>query len=273
MSNISRTYRYPYFFPIFLVFGAAFFAFMEYLTVLNKEGLGLTIAFAAFSFACVYSAVSSIYSVTVTEKNVSVRRYFRTKTLAWNDIDEITPGLLSDLHLKNRDGDVTLLLSAQLNNFFEIVYTLKEKCPNAWMTQTPKTFHQSPWAALLFGLIGMCSMAMGIGAIAEGTQEKLWTGIVLGAMGFVPFFIALRVPRRLTFEDAEIAISYLAWERRIQRNEIKHIKIEQNRVQNILMYFVHLELKNGKKILLSNYKEGMITLIAALEIWIGAKGL
>ena len=269
MEASSRKFRSSAITSALLFFGAIMFPFFAYLSVMNRQGKGTLTIFLVLFVLCLFTFVSSIYSVTITENEIIVYRYLRAQKLAWREIYEIIPKWGDSFLLSNRDGDVRVFVSSQVRGYIDLVYEIRQMCPDIWRAQDVQTFHSSPWAALFFGLMGAgLAVAGGRGLLTAGDQGDLFSSLLISAPGLWACGTAFRAPRTLSFEGAQLAIGYLWWERRIHANQVRGIRVEHRQVRNAITYFVNLELESGKKLVLNNYKEGMPALINALEKWV-----
>jgi len=83
------------------------------------------------SLLSLFTFISSLYKVKLTDKEISVTKYFQTKVLQWNEIVGVS--LKSDgygFYLKNDGESVKLFISNQVVNYEELVQQIERRRPD-----------------------------------------------------------------------------------------------------------------------------------------------
>src|SRR5687767_31526 len=181
MSNNSRVYRNSLTDKILLGFGTVMFAFLAYVAWVNQFGYEnrMVIAFLMFAVLCLVGFLFSFYSVTLTEKEIIARRFFRESKLLWSDIYEVIPDSLDSFSLSDRNGDVKVFISSQVKDYVELVGLIKQSRPDIWevrnslTVQDTQAFHKNPWSAIQYSLIGVGMIVTSLVAPSDGRGNEL----------------------------------------------------------------------------------------------------
>ena len=281
MSNKSFTFRKPLMDKILLGFGTVMFALLAYVAWANQFGYKnrMVIALLVFAVLCLIGFLGSFYSVTLTDKEIVVWDLFRIRRLTWNDIYEIIPGSYPDsFSLSDRNQDAKVYISSQVKGYLELVWLIKQRRPDIWKVRDPQTFqeietfHQRPLGAIYYGLgsIGMIVAIFVIPSSGNLVIDNLGR-LLFCIVGIYVFASVARTPRKLEFQGPSLVLSYYGgWKKNIHANEVKTFYVKQENTRGGTANIIHLSLENGKKIILSDYKEGMPMLASAFEKWMKA---
>lgn len=279
MSNKPITFRYPWTDKLLLGFGAIMFTSLAYVTWVNQFGYKnrMVIALLVFAIACLVGFLGSFYSVKLTDREIVVWDIFRVNRLTWSDIHEVIPSSYRDsFSLIDRNGDVKVYISSQVQGFLELVWLIKQKRPDIWKVRDTQTFqeteifHQRPWGAIIygFGSMGMLIAVFVIPSSGNILIDNLGR-LLFCIIGPSIFVMVARTPRKLEFQGPSLVLSfYGGWKKDIHANEVKTFYVKRESASYDTVNILYLELKNGRKFNFGDYKEGMPLLAGALERWV-----
>jgi hypothetical protein len=216
-----------------------------------------------------YLFVPFLYKLVVSNEAISSVNYFRTQTLAWNEIAGIKPKSGGTL-LTNNDDDIKVYVNSQIDGYPEVIKLLQEKCPNLWILQETTVFHQSILESLFLVVIGFGFMFFMISSMIDkgfSIQKDYLFLAVLGVCLIVVWKGFSQI-RELSFDNDLLVIKHLGWKNRFHVSEVRSVGLEQQMNKNEILYPVHIRLKNGKQVILEKVKEGNPILLSALEQWL-----
>jgi hypothetical protein len=251
-----------------LIYSVIGLVFMVGAIILESKNFPL-FCFVPLGLFVLYLFVPFLYKLVVSNEAISSVNYFRTQTLAWNEIAGIKPKSGGTL-LINNDGDIKVYVNSQIDGYPEIIKLLQEKCPNLWILQETTTFHQSILESIYLVAIGFGFMFfMGSSVISKGfsIQKDYLFLAVLGICLLVAWKGLSRV-REVSLDNDILVIKHLGWQNRFHVSEVQSVGLEQQMNKNEILYPVHIRLKSGKQVILEKIKEGNPILLNVLEQWL-----
>jgi hypothetical protein len=276
MIDESITFRYSLPDKLLFGFGIILMGGLAYVAWINQYGNGMVIIFSFFCLLSMIVLILTFYSITLTNREIIVWRYFQEKRLAWNDIYEVIPDAQDCFWLSDRNGDVKVFISSQVKGYLLLLELIKQKRPEIWQIQNPNDFHdtnifhKSPWAALYYGLVGIGMMITAL-IFDDGTTAttfKLFARLLFFCIGLGLTILVARADRKLEFSGPYLVFSHFGgWKKHIHISEVERLDIDQEYYRTTLVNIINLRLKNGKMIAFSGYKEGMPILASAFEKW------
>lgn len=247
MLSETQIYRLPLYMRIMTFLGIILFGFASIASYFDNEQVVSFSCFVPFSLFSLFAFISSLYKVELSDEKISVTNYLRTKTLRWHEIAKITPK--SDgfgFYLSDQNVDVRIFISSQIVNFLELVESIKQKTPDLWRREIPRTFHQVLRSVLILVAFGGGIALYSIFGLVANAND-LWAKIILLVFGLLILGISLSNPREITFEGNNLIMRYYGWEKSIQVNDVKEIYVEHKMSENLSMYPVQVKLKTEKQ--------------------------
>ena len=275
MADKSRTYRYPLMDKITSIVGAILTGSMAFIFWVNDYENRIVIVCLVFFALSLFSLIAETYTVTITEQELVVKRFFRVKKLAWDDIYQVIPGPRDSFSLSDRNGDIEILINPLVKDYLELVWLIKQRRPDIWVVRDAQTFqeltvfHQHHWEAIMygFGSIGMVVAIFVIPSSGNIVIDNLGR-LLFCIVGPSIFIMVARTPRKLEFQESTLILSfYGGWKKSIRANEVKGFYVKQENTRYTKVNLLYLELENGKTLTFGGYKEGMPMLVSAFEKW------
>jgi hypothetical protein len=132
--------------------------------------------------------------------------------------------------------------------------------------QDIQVFHQTRGIQIVMGVFTAGLACALLTALFDANSRFLAAMIALiFGTGFGVLMVS--ASRSLTFDGPSLTIAYYSHEKKIHASEVRDMYIEERLVRSIRTHYVHLKLKDGKDLLLNNYKEGFPALKQAVEKW------
>lgn len=270
MSFEKRIYRVQLYMRVMTFLGVILFGFLSIASYFDDAKSVSMSCFVPFWLMSLVAFISSLYKVEVTDMDISVTNYLRTKTLRWDEIASIIPK--NDgygFYITNQGTDTKLLISNQVVGFLEIAQWFKYKRPDLLKRETPSVFHQVLLPIFVFGGFGLIITIFTVYTLVESTKD-LWSKLFLLVFGLSTLGLLLFLPKEIAFEGKNLVIKYFGRVKIIQASDVSGISIEHRMSQNISVYPIQVQLKNGKKLTFGNIREGSQALMSALEQWLQA---
>jgi len=226
------------------------------------------ICFAPMVLLAAYLFLPFTYKLIVSDGAISSMNLLGTRTLEWNEVAEI--GIKrGNLILSNRDGDVRVTVNQQIDDYAEVIKFIKQQRPYLWTLDDIQTFHQKYLEKSFTALVGLAMPLVVIWVLfRDGFTRE--TGIVL--VGSILFSAVLVIPslfhiRKLSLEGEILVLQYLIWKRQFNVKDVWSVSVEQKYGKNIVVYPVHIRVRDKKDIVVEAVKEGNPLLVNAIEMW------
>jgi hypothetical protein len=129
-----------------------------------------------------------------------------------------------------------------------------------------QVFHPTRGVMIVFGVFtaGLaCALLSALLDPDSGFLSAMFA--VIFGTGFV--ILLVNLSRSLTLHGPHITIEYIGREKKVHAGEVKETYVEERLVRGIRTHYLHLKLKDGKDLMLNNYKEGFPALKEAVEKW------
>lgn len=226
------------------------------------------ICFAPMVLLAAYLFLPFTYKLIVSDGAISSMNLLGTRTLEWNEVAEI--GIKrGNLILSNRDGDVRVTVNQQIDDYAEVIKFIKQQRPYLWTLDDIQTFHQKYLEKSFTALVGLAMPLVVIWVLFRDGFTKE-TGIVL--VGSILFSAVLVIPslfhiRKLSLEGEILVLQYLIWKRQFNVKDVWSVSVEQKYGKNIVVYPVHIRVRDKKDIVVEAVKEGNPLLVNAIEMW------
>ena len=134
------------------------------------------------------------------------------------------------------------------------------------------TFRHKPWQALLVVIVGVFLFAMGLVGISDG---NLLIGVAMIPLGgFLLGFVLLRYVRAVSFNEDELWLHYLLFQRRIPRPSIREVALEtrQTQPERQEIRVVTVYLNDGTEYPLGDFSGQAQEVYEALNAWLSNYG-
>lgn len=267
-SITSRTYRFPIFTRLLLLFGTIFFLAIAYWAASDGASFVSYFCLTPFALLSLIGFIYCSYTLRIDENGVSIVSFFRKRTILWHEVADIQ-FKESGFVLLDQGSSNKVTVSSQVEGFIEAVRFISNKLSSLWNNKILSEFHTS-WSTLVvflgIGLLGILMIYAGIHGIIEKNDQPL-TNIGVILIGLLCFGICILMPIRNSFEDDYLVVTYLGWKKRIHRSEIEDFFIEQKVIEYAYHYPVHLKLKNGKALMFNSLREGTFIFATSFKSW------
>lgn len=259
----KSVYRVPYRGWDRMIFGALvsgiFLFLFAYAAKERSVSLFFSLVFAFFAFTLIRFFFEKI---TITDTNIVVTRYFRTKEIAWNDISDLEPKMTGFL-LRDSSRDTQVFVSAEVVNLWDFIKTVVRRRGDL-LHPTKTVFHESPLAAWLIGLAGLLFVCYSVAQIISNSVDLLERMVAL-LFGLGLVLLATFAPKRFSFEDDKLIVKTLAREYTIRVKDIDFGATSTSIVLNDRMLIIP---KDGSLIHIRRLAEGMPAFMITFRIWL-----
>jgi len=266
--NKIKIYRLPFFTRLMMFLSTTFFSVISYFAFNDQQGAAGYV-FVGFASLGLFAFVWSLHTVRITDQEIAVTNFLKTKSINWNEISYVIHK--SDgFRLRNHDEDVSLNISAQVENFFGIIEAINRFAPHAWTAQDIKVFHPSGvglGGTFLFTSFGIAMIVVTIKGFAEGGESLLTLGFLF-VIGIISTCILFIMPLKISIEDDYLVITRLIGKRRIHVLEIDSVAMNRTMQHYAYHYQTYIKLKNGKSLPFANLREGAFAVSISLEKWL-----
>ena len=111
--------------------GIPMFGYASLGSFLDGEKILSIFVFVPIFLLSVYSFISSLYKVKVTDTEIHVTKHLQSKCLQWSEIANISPKRDGyGFYLSNHNDNTKLFISNQLVDFKELVEQIERKRPD-----------------------------------------------------------------------------------------------------------------------------------------------
>jgi hypothetical protein len=265
MLNEPRIYRHPVIqlVILFVVFGILIVGF------LSSQNGAETISSIPFLLVVGFIFFASLFSLTakttISEDEISSTNLFGTKVLRWSEIESVS-GNGYRIKLHNRDGDVTVSPSPQLNGYEEVIEWIGAKRTDLFIPHDYSEMSRGWTRYLQLAVVAILLLGMGIFLLT------------LSDIGIIPFifflltallmgYVTLAAPKSLVLEGDTLFIKYYFNEKTVRAHEIDSFVLSHTRTRNGKNYFIRIELVSKKYIRLSNVGPSLPVAFLVLKNW------
>ena len=263
MESNQRTYRHSFGKLALMYLGLLIFGFLVYL--IWPEGYILLLALIGIGL--IVALFNSTSSIKVSDQEVIAGRLQGSKSLRWSEIERVSIRG-QNLRLHNHDEDVVLSLDSQVEGYPEILDIVFGKRPDLFK-EGEDTVLSSGWllnlSILAFGLLIIILSVFAFFVPEEGF-DRIFAVILfpLGVYVIVYWFLS---PKSIALEDRTLLVMYFFKEVSYPAEDIRFISLEKIITRDGYVYFPQLNLKSGKKIKLSGFKQGSVITYQILKRW------
>ena len=257
------------------VFGIARFRlWYSIISILGVVGLMIfgnenypVICFGLVAMFAIYLFLPFTYKLIVSDEAISSINLWGAQTLAWNEVAEIRPKNENFL-LSNRDGDVKVFVNQQIDGYPEVINFIKRRRADLWQSDETSTFHQSIVEATISGIVGLIIIYAITTEVLKNdiSPDQVMPLLFFGLMAAVLLWQTVKI-REIAFDREYLIAKYIVGERQIHVSEIKSVGLEQKMGKNEISYPVHIQLRNGKRLVLEKVQEGNSMLVNTIENW------
>ena len=261
---MSQTHRFGAFARLVLyvgTVGAAFFA-----VVLASDG-DTAGAGAVGAVAAGLGLVALAYSarLDLDLDGLSWYRPFRpVQRVAW---DRITRATLT-MHALGLDvpHEPPLKVSTQLDGFPAVLDALRARRPDLFGTKDIRHFYRKATITVFMSVSSVLMLAFLVWAVQDGAEG--WTVWVLAGVVVLGPLSLLTEVREVILETNALRLVYPFRERRILRDAVERVALEQEAVKNDQrVTVIAVYHGDGKRQKLAGFREGDLELYGALQQW------
>jgi len=259
MDSNEQVFRHS-FRKIYLVFSILFG--IGSMLMVNSETIYFFLVFLGLLIP------ASIYYLNIivrtSDMEITSRNWLGSKSLRWNEIARVSMRG-QNIRLHNSSDDVTLFIDSQMDRYAEILDILFKKRPDLIDTDENQSMSRGIFTSIVIIGFGLLIIAL---SIPFFTDEEVWflgpLFIGLGLWIIVAFILS---PKSVVLENGTLRILYLFREISYPAEEIQGFSLEKTRTRNGYVYFVQVNLINGKPIKLSTTKPGNVITYQTLKRW------
>lgn len=206
-------------------------------------------------------------SVKVSDEEIITNGLLSSKSLKWSQIGHVSTRGQS-LRLHDHDESVILSLDAQLEGYIEILDLIFRKRPDLFDLSEENVFSRTTINHVVFIGFGLMLILFSALLYMARDQDMIWIlALVLLGFGLYVILSWFLSPQSITLENQTLFVKYLFRETLYKVGDINSITLEKRRTKEGYIYFVQLNLKIGKPIHLSGFKQGSALTYQILKRW------
>ena len=207
--------------------------------------------------------------VKIYDEEITANGLLGSKSLKWSQIGHVSTRGQS-LRLHDRDESVILSLDAQMEGYIEILDLIFSKRPDLFdlNVSESKVFLRSIGTHILVIGFGLMVILISVLGFVDQDHDLNWFFALiflgLGLYMIVAWFLS---PQGFTLENQTLFVKYFFKEITYKVSDINAITLEKTRTRDGYIYFVQVNLKTGKPIKLSGFKQGSALTYQILKRW------
>lgn len=221
----------------------------------------MALIFGLLLFFFVLDLVRSFYDrITITDTEIIVTHYFRTKEIVWNDISDVKPGWTGFL-LSNASGDVQVFISGGTMDLWKFLKMVNKRRPDV-LRPSRSVFHENPAAALLFGGIGFFIAYIVTVEIITNPADLVQKVVAL-IFGISFVLLALFLPTWFSFAEDKLIVKTLLRERAVH---LRGLDFDMGRHTSLFLIS-----KDGYRVSMDNLLEGKPSFLLTFQCWLNSR--
>ncbi len=266
--NEPRVYRHSPFMLVLIVLIFGLLAVGMFVT-LGQDDYYFLLPFGGIF---VVILLISLYSITlktiISDTEISTQSILSTKTLNWSEINRVS-GRGNGIKLHNFDGNITVTPSPQLPGYEEVIEWIGIKRPDLFNPQEHSEMKRN-WVnniLLLFVVLLLFAGFSGL-TIFNSEPSEAWIPLVFFfIIGMVVLVATLSSPQSVTMDGRSLLLKYVFNQSSLPADEIQSVELRNQRTRNGRVYFIVLNLTNGKSIRLSALNPSLPIAFLTLKNW------
>jgi hypothetical protein len=264
MASEERVFRHSPGKLALMSLGVVGFVFIAYFLRDESYSFIVVVIFVASLFVFLAYITSR---VKISDEEIIVNGLLGSKSLKWSQIGHVSTRRQS-LRLHDRDENVILSLDPQLEGYIEILDLIFSKRPDLFDLSEDNVLSRTTINHVV--VIGFSLMLILFAALFYIVQDQdmAWIfALVFLGLGLYVILAWFLSPQSITLENQTLFVKYLFKETTYKVTDINAITLEKRRTKEGYIYFVQLNLKIGKPVRLSGFKQGSALTYQILKRW------
>jgi hypothetical protein len=263
--NEPRVYKnFPFLFIfMLLIFGLLFTGLVF---SMGRETWYIMLPFGlAFGLIFMIAIFSMTSKTIISDDEISTQNLLGTKTLRWSEINQVS-GRGYDIKLQDIDRAVTVAPNPQLPGYHEVIEWIGLKRPDLFNPQDYSELSKSWFSTIFPAIVGL--IFMGAGVFGYTLENKtFFPFLIFAVIGLVFLGISLASPQALSLQGSSMMIGYLFNQKTLLAHEISSVQLRYFQTRSGKLYFIALQLVNGKTIRISGFRPSLPVAYLVLKNW------